>query len=155
MNHKAERTPATQPQVFEAPKFTAAEFTARRREVAERIGRDAITILPGAGPVYGFENFRQTNEFYYSCGAEVPQCYLLLEGGGGRTIRFPADRDPNGERSEGADRLRQSPGPIPPFSGADNACAENDCILSGGCHARICFLKEPRGSRIKVFSAVT
>ena len=45
--------------------FTVEEFSARRRAVMEKIGWDAVALLPGAGPVYGFENFRQTNEFYY------------------------------------------------------------------------------------------
>ncbi len=33
-----------------------------------------------AGCVGGFEVFRQTNEFFYLTGVEVPQAYLLLDG---------------------------------------------------------------------------
>src|SRR5271157_1945168 len=102
-----------------SPTFTAEEFSARRQAVAEKIGKEAIAILPGAGPVYGFENFRQTNESYYLCGVEAPQSYLLLEGGGGRSILFLPERDQRMERSEGMDSSRQSPEAVLSLSGAD------------------------------------
>lgn len=60
--------------------FPAEEFAARQARVFDAIGPDAHAVLQGGGPVRGFEVFRQTNEFFYLCGIEVPQAYLLLEG---------------------------------------------------------------------------
>jgi Xaa-Pro aminopeptidase len=60
--------------------FPADEFSARRARVLDAIGPRAHALLQGAGPVRGFEVFRQTNEFHYLTGLDVPQCYLLLDG---------------------------------------------------------------------------
>ena len=70
--------------------FPAEEFVRRRREVFEAIGDGAVAIVQGAEPVKGFDMFRQTNQFYYLCGLEAPQAYLLLDGSSGRaTIYLP------------------------------------------------------------------
>jgi Xaa-Pro aminopeptidase len=60
--------------------FPPDEFAARRARVFDAIGPAAYAVLHGAPPVRGFNVFRQTNEFYYCCGIEVPQAYLLLSG---------------------------------------------------------------------------
>ena len=60
--------------------FPAEEFSARRARVLDAIGASAHGLLQGAGPVRGFEVFRQNNEFHYLTGLDVPQCYLLLDG---------------------------------------------------------------------------
>lgn len=60
--------------------FPPEEFTARRAKIMDAIGPEAVAVLQGTGPVRGFETFRQSNEFYYACGVEVPQCYLLIDG---------------------------------------------------------------------------
>ncbi|HCW06693.1 MAG TPA: peptidase M24, partial [Cytophagales bacterium] len=46
----------------------------------DAIGSQAIPIIQAGSSVRGFEPFRQTNEFYYLCGLETPQAYLLLDG---------------------------------------------------------------------------
>ncbi|WP_395138950.1 aminopeptidase P N-terminal domain-containing protein [Armatimonas sp.] len=60
--------------------FPAEEFAARRERVFDQIGPEACALIQGGGPVRGFEVFRQTNEFFYLCGVETPQAYLLLDG---------------------------------------------------------------------------
>ncbi|WP_394792909.1 aminopeptidase P N-terminal domain-containing protein [Armatimonas sp.] len=60
--------------------FPTEEFATRRERVFEQIGPTACALLQGGGPVRGFEVFRQTNEFFYLCGVETPQAYLLLDG---------------------------------------------------------------------------
>lgn len=60
--------------------FPSEEFAARQARIFDAIGPEAHAVLQGAGPVRGFEVFRQSNEFLYLCGVEVPQAYLLLEG---------------------------------------------------------------------------
>ena len=60
--------------------FPPEEFAARRAKIYDKIGTDAFALVQGAAPVRGFELFRQTNEFYYLCGVEIPQAYLMLDG---------------------------------------------------------------------------
>ncbi|WP_395090810.1 aminopeptidase P N-terminal domain-containing protein [Armatimonas sp.] len=60
--------------------FPSEEFAARRARVFDAIGPTACALIQGGGPVLGFEVFRQTNEFFYLCGVETPQAYLLLDG---------------------------------------------------------------------------
>jgi Xaa-Pro aminopeptidase len=74
--------------------FPASEFAERRARVFDRIG-EAVALLQGAGPVRGFELFRQTNEFYYLSGVEVPQAYLLLDGRTRETALFLPRSEPS------------------------------------------------------------
>ena len=60
--------------------FPPDEFAPRRDLVFDRIGPDACALVQGAGPVGGFEVFRQTNEFFYLSGVDIPQAYLWLDG---------------------------------------------------------------------------
>ena len=68
--------------------FPPEEFAERRAKIFEAIGNDAHALLQGAPPVRGFEIFRQSNQFYYCCGVEVPQAYLLLAGEGRRATLY-------------------------------------------------------------------
>jgi len=77
------------------------EFSDRRAKVFDRIGNDALAVLQGAVPTGEFDVFRQSNEFYYLCGVEVPYAYLLLDGKSRKTILYLPGRDPQQERSEG------------------------------------------------------
>ncbi len=80
--------------------FPLEEFAARRRRVAAAIGSGAAAVLRGARESGAFELFRQTNEFHYLTGVEVPHAYLLLHGTGTSTLYLP-DRNPRHEGSEG------------------------------------------------------
>ena len=73
--------------------FPAAEFRARHQRVYEAIGADSVALIQGAAPVGGFEVFRQTNELFHLTGLEVPQCYLLLNGGTRKSKLFLPRRD--------------------------------------------------------------
>ncbi len=68
--------------------FPLEEFAQRRGKVFEKIGTEAVALLQGAPPIRGFGVFRQNNEFYYLCGIEVPQAYLLLDGRSGKTAVY-------------------------------------------------------------------
>lgn len=81
--------------------FPPEEFAARRAKVFEKIGANAIAIVQGAPAVDGFNVFRQTNEFYYLCGLEVPHTYLLLDGRSKKTTLYLQHRDTARERNEG------------------------------------------------------
>ena len=53
--------------------FPPEEFAAHRETIYDTIGPEAHALIQGAGPPRGFEVFRQTNEFFYLCGVEIPQ----------------------------------------------------------------------------------
>src|SRR6185312_12969935 len=48
-------------------------------KVYAAIGNNAILVMQGVSRTPGFIFPRQTNEFYYLCGIETPQAYLLLD----------------------------------------------------------------------------
>ena len=81
--------------------FTPAEFFARRENIFDQIGNNAIAVLQGASPRSELELFRQSNEFYYLCGVEVPYAYLLLDARGRETVLYLPKRNIDQERSEG------------------------------------------------------
>lgn len=81
--------------------FPPEEFAQRRAKVFDAIGQNAIALVQGAPTPTGFVRFRQSNEFYYLCGIEVPHADLLLEGSSRRTILYLPHRNEGRERSEG------------------------------------------------------
>ncbi len=94
--------------------FPPEEFSARREILFDQIGSEAHALLQGGGPVRGFEVFRQTNEFFYLCGVDIPQAYLLLEGKTRSTSLFLPHRPERGESeyltAEDADLICQHSG---------------------------------------------
>jgi Xaa-Pro aminopeptidase len=60
--------------------FSPEELAGRRRRVLAAIGSDAVALVQGAEKESSHDLFRQTNDFYYLCGVEVPHAYLLLDG---------------------------------------------------------------------------
>jgi len=80
--------------------FSPEEFAQRRTKVFEKIGPEAAALVQGAPTARGFGVFRQNNEFFYLCGIEVPQAYLLLDGRSGKTavyLRLPSRRRRSGQ----------------------------------------------------------
>ena len=73
--------------------FPPEEFAARRAKVYESIGASAIALVQGAPSPAGYTRFRQTNEFYYLCGIDIPHAYLLLDGGSKRATLFLPHRN--------------------------------------------------------------
>jgi len=81
--------------------FPPEEFRARREKIFSEIGDRAIAIVAGFPKVSGYIFPRQTNEFFYLCGVETPQSYLVLDGRARRAILFLPPREEAIERSEG------------------------------------------------------
>ena len=77
--------------------FPPDAFAARRETIFDKIGPEAHALIQGGGPPRGFEVFRQTNEFFYLCGVEIPQSYLLLDGKTRTTTLFLPHRPERGE----------------------------------------------------------
>lgn len=91
---------APAPALFQTD-FPPEELRARRAAVFDRIGPGACALVQGAGPVRGYEPFRQTNEFYWLCGVESAQAYLWLDGRRRATTLFLPRRDEKAQRSDG------------------------------------------------------
>lgn len=81
--------------------FPPEEFRARWEKIFAGIGDRAIAIVQGFPKVNGFIYPRQTNEFYYLCGVETPQSYLVLDGKTRSAILFLPPRNERLEASEG------------------------------------------------------
>ena len=80
--------------------FPAEEFAARRAKVLDAIG-DGIAVIEGAAEYPGFLRFRQSSQFYYLTGVEVPRALLMLDGRTRQATLFLAPRNERLERSEG------------------------------------------------------
>lgn len=81
--------------------FPPEEFAERRARIFDAIGDNAIAIIQGAPAVDGFKVFRQSNQFYYLCGLEVPGAYLLLDSRARSTTLYLPHADAARERNEG------------------------------------------------------
>src|SRR5215469_6255838 len=121
--------------------FPPEEFAARRAKVYEAIGADAFAVVQGAPVPAGYTRFRQSNEFYYLCGIEVPHAYLLLYGSSKKATLFLPPRNEGRERVEGKMLSAEDADEVKKLSGVD-AVASTDALaerieaayLRGGRH---------------------
>jgi len=81
--------------------FAKQEYSDRRRRLAAELERDAVAVLAGRIHTGAFDIFRQNNEFFYLCGVDAPQSYLLIQGQTGESTIYLPGRDAKMERSEG------------------------------------------------------
>ena len=81
--------------------FPIAEFDARRAQIFDAIGENAIALIQSAPTVAGFKVFRQSNTFYYLSGLEEGHAYLLLNGKNRTTTLYLPHREAGRERSQG------------------------------------------------------
>ncbi len=97
--------------------FPPEEFAARRNKVYDAIGATGIAVLQGAPAPSAYVRFRQSNDFFYLSGIEVPQAYLVLNGASRTASLYLPHRNEGRERGEGkmlsaedADLIRQLSG---------------------------------------------
>jgi Xaa-Pro aminopeptidase len=81
--------------------FPVQELASRRSRVVEIIGKDAVALVQGGPKEAAHDLFRQTNDFYYLCGVEVPHAYLLLDGRAGTCALFLPHQSPEQKAGEG------------------------------------------------------
>jgi Xaa-Pro aminopeptidase len=98
--------------------FPPEEFQARRSAVYEAIG-DAVAVVQGAPMPSGYVRFRQTNEFYYLCGLEVPHAYLLLDGRRKKATAYLPHRNERREKGEGKVLAAEDAELVQKLSGVD------------------------------------
>jgi Xaa-Pro aminopeptidase len=99
--------------------FPPEEFAARRAKVYEAIGADAFAVVQGAPVPAGYTRFRQSNDFYYLCGVEVPHAYLLLDGATKKATLFLPPRNEGRERGEGKMLSSEDADEVKKLSGLD------------------------------------
>jgi Xaa-Pro aminopeptidase len=81
--------------------FPPEEFAKRRAAVYDAIGPGSVAILQGAPTPDGYTRFRQSNDFYYLSGVEVPNAYLLLDPVERKTTLYLPHRNERRELGEG------------------------------------------------------
>lgn len=91
----------SQDRVYVQTDFPKEEFIQRRARVYDAIGNKAMAVVQGAPNVDGFRPFRQTNEFYYLTGLEVPHSLLLMDGRTKRSTVYLPHRDEARDANEG------------------------------------------------------
>jgi len=80
--------------------FPPEEFAARWDKVYDKIGEN-VAIIQSAAESLDYRVFRQSNDFYYLCGLETPNSYLVLDGRSRRATLYLPHRDQGRERNEG------------------------------------------------------
>jgi Xaa-Pro aminopeptidase len=98
--------------------FPPQEFAARRAKVYDAIG-EGFALVQGAPAPAGYTRFRQSNEFYYLCGVEVPHAYLLLNGAQRTAALYLPHRNEGRERGEGKMLSAEDAELIKQLSGVD------------------------------------
>ena len=114
----------------DAPLFTQdfppEEFAARRDKVYDAIGPGAVAVLQGEATPRGYVKFRQSNEFYYLSGIEVPHAYLVLNGASRSATVYLEHRKEGRERSEGKMLSVEDDALVRELSGIDRVAAVED-----------------------------
>jgi Xaa-Pro aminopeptidase len=121
--------------------FPPEEFAARRAKVYESIGTSAIALVQGAASPAGYTRFRQSNEFYYLCGIEVPHAYLLLDGYSKRATLFLPHRNEARERGEGRLLSAEDADEIKKLSGIDDVAGSDLLVERLARYARGGFIR--------------
>jgi Aminopeptidase P, N-terminal domain len=85
-----------QPPLF-ADALPKEGFAARRAKVMQQIG-DAVVVMQGATETSSYEKFRQSNQFFYLTGVEVPRAILLIDGRAKSSALYIAPRNDMAER---------------------------------------------------------
>jgi Xaa-Pro aminopeptidase len=99
--------------------FSAADFAQRRARVLQQTGEGVLALVQGAPAPIGWRRFRQSNEFHYLTGLEVPNAHLLLDGVRGRSAIYLPHRNEARERSEGRSLSAQDADLVRQITGAD------------------------------------
>jgi Xaa-Pro aminopeptidase len=103
--------------------FPPAEFADRRAKIYDALGENALALVQGAPSPAGYVRFRQTNEFYYLSGIEVPHAYLLLDGRQRRAYVYLPHRNEARERGEGKVLSAEDAELVKQLSGIDQVFA--------------------------------
>jgi Xaa-Pro aminopeptidase len=104
----------------------AAELRDRRSRIAGAVGSGGVALIASAPAPRRSTRFRQTNEFFYATGLEVPGAYVLIDGAAGLTTVYLPHRDEHRERSEGPGLWAEDTDLVRELSGADLVAPTGD-----------------------------
>ncbi|HYV41355.1 MAG TPA: aminopeptidase P N-terminal domain-containing protein [Thermoanaerobaculia bacterium] len=105
--------------------FPPEEFASRRAGVYDAIGKGAVAILQGAPTPAGYTRFRQSNDFYYLSGVEVPNAYLLLDAASRKATLYLPHRNEGRERGEGKVLCAEDAEEVKKLSGVEDVAGTN------------------------------
>ncbi len=103
--------------------YPPEEFAARRGRVFDAIGKSGFAVIVGAPTQVGYIRFRQSNDFYYLCGVEIPNAYLLLDGTNRKTTLYLPHRNESREKGEGKVLSSEDAEEVRKLSGVDTVSA--------------------------------
>ncbi|MDD5392124.1 MAG: Xaa-Pro aminopeptidase [Thiothrix sp.] len=109
---------------MDRPVIPKEEFAARRRRLLERLGKDAIAVVPSGGLKVRNRDaeypFRQDSDFHYLTGFNEPEAVAVFVPGreAGEYVLFCREKDPQAERWSG---LRAGLEGVKHLHGADDA----------------------------------
>lgn len=115
--------------------FSKEEYAARRNQIFDAIGNNAIAVIQGATGRAGFTVFRQANTFYYLSGLEAEHAYLLLNGRNRQTTLYLPHRDQGREESQGRIWSAEDQDILKPLMGVDRVKGIEflaDDLIGGG-----------------------
>ena len=108
----------------------ADELRARRERLAMAVGTGAVALVAAAPAPRRSTRFRQTNEFFYATGLEVPGAYVLVDGADGVTTVYLPHRDEHRERQDGPGLWAEDVELVRDRSGADHVQAVEELPAS-------------------------
>jgi Xaa-Pro aminopeptidase len=101
----------------------AAELRTRRDQIASAVGPGGVALISAAPVPRRSMRFRQSNEFFYATGLEVPGAYVLIDGADGTTTVYLPHRDDQRERVDGPGLWAEDVDLVRERSGADHVKA--------------------------------
>ena len=97
----------------------ALELCERRSRVASTVAAGDVALVAAAPFPRRSTRFRQTNEFYYLTGLEVPGAYVLIDGQEGAATAYLPHRNAQRERTDGPALWAEDGDAIRELSGVD------------------------------------
>ena len=131
------------------PVFPVAEYVARRAAVLEALGNDGVLLVPAREGTSGGDTFRQSDDFEYLAGLEIPRALLVIDGRTKKSWLLTPAQDPNFTRAGRPNDFPGRPLAADPslrgLSGVDSVLTDDalpqllTAIAASGRHARIDF----------------
>jgi Xaa-Pro aminopeptidase len=129
------------------PVFPVAEYSARRAAALRLLGSDDMLLIPGSDGTSSGDTFRQSNNFEYFAGLEIPRALLIVDGRTKTSWLVVPPRDPNffnaGRPNDFPGRLLASDPSVRALSGVDSVLADDElpqlirAMITSGRHLRI------------------
>lgn len=100
--------------------FPPETFARRREALFTALPDDAVALVQGAPKEPAHDRFRQSNDFYYLCGVEVPHAYLLLDGRADAATLYLPHQSPQRRAQEGEALSADNPDTVRGLTGVDD-----------------------------------